>query len=130
MVGVETFGGLPFLETYKQAAIRHQKAHDWPTALHWAEAGIEVYGTEALDPQVVDDLARRAANYREKLEPQATRPARLSRMTEPSSETLTCTSCSRTFEGPRTGGNRCAAQIAEPTTPSLLAELIYTLTES
>jgi hypothetical protein len=66
---IEMFGGVPLLETYKQAAIRHQKARDWQAALRWAEAGIAVYGTEAIAPEFVDDLAKRAANYREKLKP-------------------------------------------------------------
>ena len=37
---IKALGGLPLLETYKQAAIRHQKAREWPAALRWAELGI------------------------------------------------------------------------------------------
>jgi hypothetical protein len=61
------FDGLPTLPTYKQAAIRHQKAHDYRTALLWAERGMEVYGSEALRPEAVDDLVSRAGKYRAKL---------------------------------------------------------------
>ena len=66
---MKLFDGVPLIEMYKQAAIRHQKAHDWQVALRWADAGLQVYGTEALQPELVDDLKRRAADYREKLKP-------------------------------------------------------------
>lgn len=66
---IKVFDGLPLIEMYKQAAIRHQKAHDWQMALRWADAGLQVYGTEALQREFVDDLERRAADYREKLTP-------------------------------------------------------------
>ena len=66
---IEQFGGVPLMEMYKQAAIRHQKAHDWQAALRWAEAGLQVYGAEALRQEFVDDLTRRANGYREKVEP-------------------------------------------------------------
>lgn len=66
---IKVFDGLPLIEMYKQAAIRWQKARDWQAALRWAEAGLQVYGTEALQQEFVDDLVRRAAAYREKLTP-------------------------------------------------------------
>jgi hypothetical protein len=68
---IKLFDGVPLIEMYKQAAIRHQKAHDWQVALRWAEAGLQVYGTEALQQEFVDDLERRAADYREKLTPRS-----------------------------------------------------------
>ncbi len=106
---IATFGGLPLLETYQQAAIRHQKAHDWVSALHWAQAGIAVYGTDALDPASVDDLVRRVANYHEQLQPKAARPA-MTRCrpgpTEPISETLICEACGRTFVRTRSRGRK------------------------
>jgi hypothetical protein len=66
---IEQFGGVPLMELYKQAAIRHQKTHNWQAAMRWAEAGLHVYGTEALRQECVDDLARRANDYRDKLKP-------------------------------------------------------------
>ena len=66
---MKLFDGVPLIEMYKQAAIRHQKAHDWQVALRWAHAGLQVYGTEALQREFVDDLERRAADYRQKLTP-------------------------------------------------------------
>jgi hypothetical protein len=66
---IQHFGGLPLVELYKQATVRHQKAHDWQAALRWAEAGVQVYGTEALRQESVDDLARRAGICRKNLTP-------------------------------------------------------------
>ncbi len=58
---IDVFGGLPLLEVYKQASIRHQKAHDWERADWWARRGLEVYGASALDPANVSDLSERVA---------------------------------------------------------------------
>jgi hypothetical protein len=80
---IEQFGGVPLIEMYKQAAIRHQKTHNWQAALRWAEAGLQVYGTEALRQECVDDLARRVTDYREKLQPKVQRDRK--HPTEPSS---------------------------------------------
>jgi hypothetical protein len=52
---------------YKQASIRHQKRHDWQSALMWAERGLALYGTEAARPEDVDDLKKRATMLRSKL---------------------------------------------------------------
>jgi hypothetical protein len=68
----ELLGGVPLIELYKQAVIRHQKAHDWHEALRWAEAGLQVYGGEALRKEFADDLAQRAAHCRDKLNPAPT----------------------------------------------------------
>jgi hypothetical protein len=76
---IEQFGGVPLIEMYRQAAIRHQKAHDWQAALRWVEAGLRVYGTQALRQEFVDDLERRATDYREKLEPKPPRRDRKQR---------------------------------------------------
>jgi len=65
---IKALGGLPLLETYKQAAIRHQKTHEWSAALRWAELGIAAYGGDALRPEFVDDLNTRVARYRAKCE--------------------------------------------------------------
>jgi hypothetical protein len=105
---IEQFGGVPLIEMYKQAAIRHQKAHDWQAALRWAEAGLQVYGTQALRQEFVDDLERRATDYRKKLEPkppkQDRKPAK--RPTELAVEVLTCSSCGKSFERTRARGRK------------------------
>ena len=106
---LNTFGGLPLLETYRQAAIRHQKAHDWHTALRWAELGVATYGTDALRSEFPDDLVGRAMAYREKLDspPSRTRPPRVDRPLDPSSvETLICRSCGKSFERLRSRGRK------------------------
>jgi hypothetical protein len=61
------WGKVPLLETYRQMAIRQQKAHDYSQALWWAERGIAIYGKDCARPEVVEDLRRRAAKYRDKL---------------------------------------------------------------
>jgi predicted Zn-ribbon and HTH transcriptional regulator len=111
---VELLGGVPVIEMYKQAAIRHQKAHDWQAALRWAEAGLQVYGTEALRREFVDDLGRRANDCRNKLKPKLTRENRTptERTAELAVEVLTCSSCSQRFERTRVRGRkpeRCPA---------------------
>lgn len=60
-------GGVPFLPTYKQAAIMKQKARDYDAALWWAERGLELYGTEFAREDVVADLRHRAEQCRAKL---------------------------------------------------------------
>ena len=64
---MEKFGEVPLLETYRQAAIRHQKNRDWQTALLWAERGIAMYGDEASRREWVEDLLKRAKSYRSKI---------------------------------------------------------------
>jgi hypothetical protein len=105
---IELFGGVPLIETYKQAAIRHQKAHNWQAALRWAEAGIQVYGTEAVRQEFVDDLAQRATDYREKLKPKLPKPdlKPAERPTELAFEVLTCSSCGKRFERARARGRK------------------------
>lgn len=61
------FGDIPVLPTYRQAAIRWQKQHDFESALMWANRGVEVYGNDANRPEGVDDLRKRATRYVEKL---------------------------------------------------------------
>ena len=106
---LKTFGGLPLLEMYKQAAIRHQKAHDWQAALRWAELGVAVYGTDALRSEFPDDLGARAMAYRQKLDSPLSRPrssgtARF--LDTPSVETLICRSCGKAFERLRIRGRK------------------------
>jgi hypothetical protein len=61
------WGKVPVLETYKQMAIRQQKRHDYRKALWWAERGLALYGDDAASPEAVEDLSKRAANYRGKV---------------------------------------------------------------
>lgn len=64
---LETFGVVPRLETYRQAAIRHQKANNFDRAMWWAERGIALYGDTPAKPEMVDDLQKRAAKYRARM---------------------------------------------------------------
>jgi hypothetical protein len=64
---IEHWGKVPVLDTYRQMAIRHQKQHKYRQALWWAERGIALYGNDAARPEAVDDLRKRAADYRAKV---------------------------------------------------------------
>jgi tetratricopeptide (TPR) repeat protein len=64
---LQKFGKVPLLETYRQMAIRHQKAKDWAEALRWAKRGIELYGQNAARPEAVEDLVKRVTAYSTKL---------------------------------------------------------------
>ncbi|WP_421121664.1 HIRAN domain-containing protein [Aquihabitans daechungensis] len=64
---VRILGGVPFLETYRQACIRHQKAKDWPAAIRWAERGLTLYGTSALRSEDPDDLRQRLTKLQSKV---------------------------------------------------------------
>lgn len=64
---VEKFKVVPLLDTYRQAAIRHQKTKDFDRALWWAERGIALYGDRCTNPDFVADLHKRAASYRDKV---------------------------------------------------------------
>jgi HIRAN domain len=68
-VMVAKWGQVPVLETYRQMAIRQQKAKAVERALWWAERGIALYGADAARPDAVDDLKKRAEACRRKLEP-------------------------------------------------------------
>lgn len=106
---IKTFGGLPLLEVYKQAAIRHQKAHEWTTALWWTQRGIEVYGNDAINAEVVEDLTRRSQNYAAKLAPAPPRAVRAPGAPPVALaviETLACRSCGQSFERQRTRGRK------------------------
>lgn len=61
------WGSIPVLETYRQMAIRQQKANRYDGALWWAERGLELYGDNAARPEAVDDLSKRAESYRKRL---------------------------------------------------------------
>lgn len=64
---VEKFSVVPQLDTYRQAAIRHQKVKDFVKALRLAERGIALYGGLPANQEVLLDLHKRAATYRAKL---------------------------------------------------------------
>jgi hypothetical protein len=114
---VAKFGTVPVLETYKQAAIRHQKAGQWAEALWWAERGLRLYGGIPARAEVATDLRERAERYRRKLEPspalRSTRPLPSDRSaTPPSTEQLTCIACGTVFVRVRARGRkptRCPA---------------------
>jgi hypothetical protein len=64
---IAKWGKVPLLETYRQMAIRQQKAHNYSQALWWAERAIAIYGNDCGRPEAVEDLRSRAAKYRAKL---------------------------------------------------------------
>jgi hypothetical protein len=70
------FGTLPLLETYKQQAIRQQKAKNWTEGLRWARRGLELYGDDAFSQDWVDDLRKREAHFVAKLEPPPVPPTK------------------------------------------------------
>lgn len=65
---IAKWGGVPFLEIYRQMAIRQQKAGDFRQALWWVERGIAIYGDDAVRPEAVTDLRKRAETYRARLD--------------------------------------------------------------
>jgi hypothetical protein len=122
---IADLGGLPLLEIYKQAAIRHQHAHDYETALWWAERGLEVYGEQCLDAEWTDDLAKRADKFRRALnpEPKPPRPREPRLPAEPVIETLTCVTCGSEFDRIRARGRKptqCAACHGENPVPAAI----------
>lgn len=104
------FGRLPILDTYRQAAVRCQKAGDWPGVQRWAERGLSMYGNDAAKPESIDDLRKRLAHAIEKIEA-ASRPKhpprrRATAAREPVVETLVCQVCGTSFERVRTQGRK------------------------
>jgi hypothetical protein len=96
---VAKWGQVPWLETYRQMAIRQQKVKSFEQALWWAERGIAIYGEDAGRPEAVEDLRRRAATYRAKLRPTPRpSPQEVSQPTDPEIETLVCTACGQEFQ--------------------------------
>jgi rubrerythrin len=104
------FGRLPILDTYRQAAVRCQKAGDWPAVLRWAERGLTVYGDDAAKPEVVEDLRKRATHAKAKIEaashPKPPRRPRAVATPTTEVETLVCAVCGTTFERLRTPGRK------------------------
>jgi hypothetical protein len=104
------FGKVPLLDTYRQMAVRQQKAKNWPAAIWWAQRGLDLYGPNAARPEAVDDLQNRVGAYRAKLSAENEPTRRVRRTTAPadqtSTETLSCTRCGRTFDRPITSGRK------------------------
>jgi hypothetical protein len=63
----EKFGRVPLIDTYRQCAIRQQKAKDWEASLRWAERGLGVYGEDAARPEAVEDLKKRVERAKSKM---------------------------------------------------------------
>ncbi len=112
----EKFGKIPLIDTYRQAAVRCQKARDWVTMRNWAERGINVYGQHAARPEAVEDLHKRLAYATAKIEaadkprpPKSAKGAAITTATTTESaemETLVCAECGTTFERVRTRGRK------------------------
>lgn len=100
------WGQIPWLHTYKQMAIRHQKTHHLEDALWWAERGLAIYGENAARADAVEDLRKRAESYRAKLAQAKPRPPRPRQPEEPEMEALTCANCGREFQRVRTRGRK------------------------
>jgi tetratricopeptide (TPR) repeat protein len=64
---LEKFGKVPLFDTYRQMAVRQQKAKNWAEALRWAQRGLMLYGDSAARPEAVDDLKKRVAAYAAKV---------------------------------------------------------------
>jgi DNA-directed RNA polymerase subunit RPC12/RpoP len=101
------WGQVPVLETYKQMAIRQQKAKNFEQALWWAERGIAIYGTDCARPEAVEDLQQRADYFKGRLNPQP-RPPRPSaaRPEQSEVEVLICGACGREFQRTRGRGRK------------------------
>jgi hypothetical protein len=104
---IAKWGQVPVLDTYKQMAIRQQKAKNFEQALWWAERGIAIYGADCARLEAVQDLQKRAESYRAKLNPQP-RPSRSRAVRPEQSETevLICGSCGREFQRTRVRGRK------------------------
>jgi hypothetical protein len=104
------FGAVPLLETYKQQCVRQQKAKNYERGQWWAQRGLALYGDDAHSQDWTDDLRKRLATFRTKLEAPAPRPRQ-----RPSLQTvavtseleiLTCTRCGCTWERLRQRGRK------------------------
>lgn len=62
------WGQVPWLDTYRQRCIRLAKARQFDEALRWAERGIAMYGTNAARSDALEDLRKRAAQYKSKID--------------------------------------------------------------
>ena len=111
----EKFGKIPIVDTYRQAAIRCQKAKNWVAMREWAERGLSVYGEHAARSEAVEDLQKRLGYAIAKIEaadkPKPPRPAKAAVISTTTSgtgevELLVCVQCGVTFERVRTRGRK------------------------
>jgi hypothetical protein len=112
----EKFGRIPLIDTYRQQAVRCQKARDWATMRDWAERGIAIYGEHAARPEDVEDLHKRLGFATAKIEaaskPTERRAAKAVRVSTTAiaasgeTELLVCAQCGATFERARTRGRK------------------------
>ena len=103
------FKGIPRLELYRQAAIRHQKAGELAPAINWCADGLMVYGQDAIRPESVDDLRARMSKYQGQLQRQSATKPRIKREPlgpKPTVEQLRCENCGLTFERTITRGRK------------------------
>jgi len=100
VVFLEKWGCVPRLTLYRQMAIRKSKAHDYHSALWWAERGLAVYGDNAAHEAAVEDLTKRRNRARAKISPalKPPRTARVATPTESQVEHLVCLLCGAMFE--------------------------------
>jgi hypothetical protein len=107
------FGKMPLIDTYRQAAVRCQKARDFAAVREWAQRGIAVYGEHAARQAFVDDLHKRLEYATMKIQaadkPKPPRAARASTTAMTASgemETLVCAECGTSFTRLRTRGRK------------------------
>jgi hypothetical protein len=118
------WGKVPLLETYRQMAIRQQKARDWEAVVWWTSRGLALYGDAAAREDAVEDLTKRRNRALVKLEPAPTRPAKrrggpvsvdaviggdrvtANPLPPPQVEVLVCQSCGGSFERLRVRGRK------------------------
>ena len=111
---LDKFGAIPVLNTYRQAAIRCQKAKNWQGLQEWAQRGIGVYGEQAVRAEAVEDLHKRRSyaiakiQAAEKPKPRKPRAATIRTSLAPAGEVevLVCSTCGATFERARTRGRK------------------------
>jgi hypothetical protein len=106
---IASFGGLPLVDMYRQATIRHQKDRQIGAALAWCRRGIAFYGGQALRPEFESDLVRRAEKLQASLTtlpPKPPRAASTPRGPKATTETLVCATCGRRFERSITRGRK------------------------
>jgi tetratricopeptide (TPR) repeat protein len=98
---LQKFGKVPLLETYRQMAVRQQKAKNWAEALRWAERGLALYSSNAARPEAVEDLRKRVSAYRVKVAGARELTVRAvpvaAKAYGSGTETLTCESCGTQF---------------------------------
>ena len=136
------WGKVPLLDTYRQMAIRQQKAKNWAAVVWWCERGLALYGDDAAREDAVEDLMKRRNRAKAKLEaPAATKPtiAELTSFPAPVGqpvdppppvpappagevEVLACESCGQSFKRVKVRGRQApdvssdaSFGVAEPT---------------